>query len=65
LSLVNPEDTQEFARRMDMLLHEADLRSLWQKWAAGYVKQFDNSLIVGRYEELYAEVLKQHGHPAK
>jgi phosphatidylinositol alpha-mannosyltransferase len=65
LSIVNPEDTQEFARRMDMLLHEAPLRTLWQKWAAGYVKQFDNSLIVDRYEELYAEVLKQHGHPAK
>lgn len=61
ISLVNPEDTDEFARRMDLLLHQSDLRSLWQKWAADYVKQFDNSLIVDRYEELYTEVLKQHG----
>jgi phosphatidylinositol alpha-mannosyltransferase len=65
LSLVNPEDTEEFARRMDILLHEADLRSLWQKWAAQYVKQFDNKLVIDRYEELYAEVLKQHAHARK
>jgi phosphatidyl-myo-inositol alpha-mannosyltransferase len=65
LSLVNPEDTQEFSRRIDVLLHEAALRSLWQKWAAGYVRQFDNKLIVDRYEELYKEVLKQHDHAPK
>jgi phosphatidylinositol alpha-mannosyltransferase len=65
ISLINPEDTEEFARRMDILLHQASLRSLWQKWAAGYVKQFDNSLILDRYEELYKEVLKQHGRAAK
>jgi phosphatidylinositol alpha-mannosyltransferase len=65
LSLVNPEDTQEFARRLSILLHEKELRTLWQKWAANYVKQFDNPLIVDRYEELYIEALKQHGHPAK
>lgn len=65
LSLVNPEDTEEFARRLDILLHEEDLRSLWQKWAAGYVRQYDNKLVVDQYEELYKEVLKQHGRTAR
>lgn len=65
LSIVNPEDTNEFARRMNLLLHEKELRSLWQEWAAGYVKQFDNPLIVKRYEELYTEALKQHGRTQK
>ncbi|HXE09868.1 MAG TPA: glycosyltransferase family 4 protein, partial [Verrucomicrobiae bacterium] len=65
LSLINPEDTEEFARRIDLMLHETDLRSLWQKWAASYVKQFSNDLIVKQYEELYKEVLKQHGHSPK
>lgn len=65
VSLVNPEDTEEFARRLDILLHEADLRALWQKWAAKYVKQYDNKLVVDRYEELYKEVLKQHGRAEK
>jgi phosphatidylinositol alpha-mannosyltransferase len=60
LSLVNPEDTREFARRLDIMLNERPLRDLWQKWATNYVKQFDNPLIVDRYEELYAESLKTH-----
>jgi phosphatidylinositol alpha-mannosyltransferase len=65
ISLVNPEDTAEFARRLDILLHEAALRSLWQKWASNHVKQFDDNLVVDRYEELYKEVLEQHGHASK
>ncbi|HYH35917.1 MAG TPA: glycosyltransferase family 4 protein [Candidatus Saccharimonadales bacterium] len=65
ISLVNPEDTAEFARRLDMLLHEPALRTLWQQWAAGHVKQFDNKLVIDQYEELYKEVLKQHGRSAK
>lgn len=61
LSLVNPEDTREFARRLDLLLHQKELRKLWLKWADSYVQQFDNPLIVEQYEELYAEALKSHG----
>lgn len=60
LSLVNPEDTEEFARRMDLLLREAKLRTIWEKWATGYVKQFNYPRIVDQYEELYREALKQH-----
>lgn len=65
VSLINPTDTTEFARRMDILLREKNLRNLWQKWAAEYVKQFSNEHIVDRYEELYKEVLKQHGSSKK
>lgn len=61
VSLVNPRDTEEFARRLDLLLHEKALRDLWEKWAADYVKQFDYPHVVGQYEELYREALKQHG----
>lgn len=61
ISLVNPEDTTEFARRLDLLLHEKSLRVLWQKWAAGYVQQFSYPHVVEQYEELYQEALKQHG----
>ncbi len=61
ISLVNPEDTEEFARRMDMFVHQKDLRRLWEKWAAGYVKQFDYPLVVDQYEKLYRESLKAHG----
>lgn len=60
ISLVNPEDTAEFARRLNLLLNEPELRKLWQKWAVDYVKQFSYPLIVDQYEELYKEALKQH-----
>jgi phosphatidylinositol alpha-mannosyltransferase len=65
ISIVNPDDTEEFARRLDLLLHETALRALWQKWAADYVQQFSNTSIVDRYEELYQEVLQQNGQPAQ
>lgn len=61
ISIVNPHDTDEFSRRLDVLLNQAELRTLWQKWATNYVKQFNYPDIVARYEEFYQEALKQHG----
>lgn len=61
ISIINPEDTKEFARRMNMLIHEEQLRSLWLKWASHYVKQFDYPLVVRQYEKVYREALKTHG----
>jgi phosphatidylinositol alpha-mannosyltransferase len=61
LSIVNPEDTPEFARRLHMLLHEEKLRTLWQDWANDYVKQFSNPIVIDQYEALYIDSLKHHG----
>jgi phosphatidylinositol alpha-mannosyltransferase len=60
LSLANPKDTSEFARRMKLLLDEEKLRLLWQKWAHSYVKQFSYNNIVRQYEQLYRKALKKH-----
>lgn len=60
LSLVNPKDSPEFSRRMDVMLHDADLRKLWQKWAKEYVKQFSYTTIVDQYEEVYKTAHKKH-----
>ncbi|MGZ6004550.1 MAG: glycosyltransferase family 4 protein [Candidatus Saccharimonadales bacterium] len=65
LSIVNPTDTQEFARRLDMMLNEPELRKIWQKWAKSYVKQFNYPNVVDQYEELYKEAIKQYGHKVK
>ncbi|HMH31150.1 MAG TPA: glycosyltransferase family 4 protein [Methylomirabilota bacterium] len=62
ISIVNPEDTEDFARRLNLLLNDTKLRKLWQNWAADYVKQFSYPHVVDEYEELYQEALKQHGH---
>lgn len=61
ISLVNPEDTDEFARRLELLMHEKPLRDIWQKWAADYVKQFNYPHVVEQYEELYLDAIKQYG----
>jgi phosphatidylinositol alpha-mannosyltransferase len=61
ISIVNPHDSEEFARRLEVLLNQPDLRALWQKWAKRYVKQFDYPDVVDRYEEFYVEALKRHG----
>jgi phosphatidylinositol alpha-mannosyltransferase len=62
ISIINPHDTEEFGRRLQLLLHETALRTLWQKWAKDYIKQFSYPGIVKRYEEFYQEALQQHGH---
>lgn len=53
LSLVNPKDTEEFARRLDVMLHDAELRRLWRKWAKDTVGQYDYPRIVEKYLEVY------------
>lgn len=61
LSIVNPQDSKEFARRLETLMYEEDLRTLWKQWAKEYIKQFSYPRVVDEYEELYQEALKQHG----
>lgn len=61
ISIVNPQDTGDFARRLHLLLYEAELRKLWQNWAAGYVKQFSNPIVLDQYETLYKDSLKLYG----
>jgi phosphatidyl-myo-inositol alpha-mannosyltransferase len=61
LSIVNPEDTTEFARRLDMMLNRPELRKLWQKWAKAHVAQFDYPKVIAQYEALYREALQEHG----
>lgn len=60
MSLVNPKDTIEFARRLKLLLSEPKLRAVWQSWAKMYVKQFSYSLIVDQYEQLYNTAILRH-----
>lgn len=58
LSLVNPKDASQFAHRLDLLLYDEDLRSLWQRWAKDYVRQFDYPKIIDRYEHVYQTALR-------
>ena len=57
LSLVNPQDTEQFARRIQILLEDEATRKLWRSWAHEYVKQFDYSLVVEQYLKVYKQAL--------
>lgn len=46
ISLVNPKHHAEFARRLNLLLQENDLRKLWREWAETEIKQYDYPVIV-------------------
>ncbi len=59
LSLVNPKHIAEFARRLELLLYETDLRKLWRDWAANEVPQYSYERIVDQYEEVYQAALKK------
>lgn len=58
LSLINPKDSALFAHRLQLLLFDEDLRSIWKKWAKEYVRQFDYPKVVDRYEAVYDAALK-------
>jgi phosphatidylinositol alpha-mannosyltransferase len=60
LSLVNPHDTHEFAKRLDLLLHEPELRKLWLKWAKDNVVQYSYPHVVEQYEDVYRAALQNH-----
>lgn len=58
MSLVDPKDLQEFARKLELLLSDQELRQLWREWAAEYVQQFDYKNVIDAYEKLYRKTLK-------
>jgi phosphatidylinositol alpha-mannosyltransferase len=60
LSLIDPKDTGEFTRRLELLLYEKELRELWRSWAKEQLKQYGYPRIVDQYEEIYNQALEQH-----
>lgn len=61
ISVVDPEHTEDFMKRLELLLYEKTLRELWKAWAKTYVKQFDYDIVVTQYETVYKKALKKHG----
>ncbi len=59
ISIVNPKDKTEFARRLELLLTDEELRDMWRAWAQEYVKQFSYENIVSQYEKLYQRLGKK------
>lgn len=53
VSLVNPRDTTDFSKRLELLLYETELRRLWRKWAKESIPQYDYDQVVEQYEAVY------------
>jgi phosphatidylinositol alpha-mannosyltransferase len=60
ISLVHPKHTAEFARRLNLLLHEGDLRKIWRQWAEEQIPQYYFKTIVDQYEAVYQQAIKNH-----
>ncbi len=57
LSLVNPKDNAEFARRLELFLFDKELRQLWRSWAHSEVKKYSFHRITSGYEAIYKEAM--------
>lgn len=53
LSLVDPRDTVEFTRKLDIMMKDKSVRSAWQNWAKQNVKKYNYKNIVDQYEAIY------------
>ena len=60
ISLVNPLDTIDFSRRLEIMLYDENIRKVWLNWAQKYVKAFDWHPIIKQYEDAYKEAIKLH-----
>ena len=59
VSIIDPKDSAEFARRLDLLLHEKQLRKIWRSWASEQLEQYNFPRVVAQYEELYEDALRK------
>ncbi len=59
ISLVDPRDTVQFARRLALFLYDKELAKLWSKWALNNVRQYDYVKVIDQYETLYKKLLKE------
>lgn len=65
ISLVNPKDTVDFARRLEIMLFDQEIRKVWLKWATQTVKEYDFPKVVDKYEQVYKEAITVHGKDPK
>jgi phosphatidyl-myo-inositol alpha-mannosyltransferase len=57
LSLIAPKLTDEYARRLILLLTDEPLASLWRSWAAREVSRYSYAAVADEYEKLYAQLV--------
>ena len=57
LSLVDPKHAGEFARRLELLLYQPELRKLWREWAKSQMPKYTHQAVVSQYLEVYQQAI--------
>ena len=57
IGLVDPQDTALFVNRIQLLLHDVQIREMLQKWAQQEVKKYSYKSIVDQYEKIYKSLV--------
>ncbi len=58
LSLVNVKETEEFTRRLELLMRDDAMRKLWLDWANQEIKQYDLKTVIDQYEMVYRQAVR-------
>ncbi len=53
ISLIDPKDTKEFARRLVLLATDEKIRAAWLDWAKENVKKYEYSKVIDQYLAIY------------
>lgn len=59
ISLVNPHDSVEFARRLAVMAQDEGLRRVWREWAYEEVKKYEQNYVVDQYMKIYNVAYKK------
>lgn len=60
ISITNVKDIDEFARKLQLLMMDYELRKLWTSWSSEYVTQFNYERIAELYLKVYKQAKKAH-----
>lgn len=60
ISLVDPQSTDDFAMRLDLMLYDQNIRKIWQEWAKNRVKTYSFDKITNAYENVYKKAIKEN-----
>jgi len=55
----NPKDTDEFARRLELMLYDEPMRQLWLDWSNESIGQYDFKRVIDQYEAVYKKAVKR------
>lgn len=60
LGLVNPLSTEDFAQRLELMIHDKKVRKIFNDWAKEAVKEYSFDKIADLYQTVYKQAIKTY-----